>query len=112
MEQVIILIERKNGKQFSKFIELFKNRTEIPIKEVRAKVAKSSYYDFILNKICDLNETVKNLSQKHEPFIIPTLNNSNGRVIQTFKRNCDIEILDEDPNFFYLRLKSHDQENV
>jgi len=106
-ESVIILIERKGGKQFTRFIELFKNRAEIPIKEVRSKIAKSSYYDFVLSRIYALNETIRNIDPKLESFIAPTLNNTNGKIIQTFKRNCDIEITDEDPNFFYLRIKTH-----
>lgn len=106
MEQVIILIERKGRKQFTRFIELFKNRAEIPIKEIRAKIPKSSYYDFILNKIFALNQTIKTIDPSLEPFISPTLNSNNGKIIQTFRRNCNIEIVDEDPNFFYLRIKS------
>ncbi|HLC62254.1 MAG TPA: hypothetical protein VJI52_04520, partial [Candidatus Nanoarchaeia archaeon] len=66
----------------------------------------SSYYDFILNKIFELNQTIKNIDPQLESFISPTLNNSNGKIIQTFKRNCDIEIIDEDPNFFYLKIKA------
>ena len=105
--QTIILIERKGRKQFTRFIELFKNRLEIPIREVRSKIPKSSYYEFILNRIYALNETIRNIDPKLESFIIPTLNNNNGKIIQTFKRNCNIEILDDDPNFFYLRLKTN-----
>lgn len=111
-DQTIILIERKGGKQFTRFIELFKSRAEIPIKEVRAKISKSSYYDFILNRIYDLNETIRHINPQLESFIMPTLNNNNGKIIQTFKRNCDIEIIDEDPNFFYLRIKSRNQETT
>lgn len=109
MEQVIILIERKGKKQFSRFIEFFKNRAEIPIKEIRAKISKSSYYDFVLNRIYALNETIRHIDPKLEPFISPTLNNTNGKIVQTFKRSCDIEIIDEDPNFFYLRVKSDNE---
>ncbi len=105
--ETIILIERKRGKQFTRFIELFKNRAEIPIKEVRAKISKSSYYDFILNRIYDLNETIRNIDPKLEAFITPILSNNNGKIIQTFKRNCNIEIVDHDPNFFYLRIKTN-----
>ena len=103
-QEVIILIERK-GKQFTRFIELFKNRAEIPIKEVRAKISKSSYYDFVLNRIYALNETIRHIDPKLEPFIAPTFNNTNGKIVQTFKRSCEIEITDEDPNFFYIKLK-------
>ena len=106
MEGLVILIERKGGKEFLRFIDLFKKRPEISMKEVHAKIAKSSYYDFILNKIYALNETIKNLDPKLEPFIIPALANTNGKVIQTFKRNRDIEILDDDPNFIYLKVKA------
>ena len=105
-EQITILIERKGKNQFTRFIELFKNRTEIPIKEVRSKVAKSSYYEFILNRIFTINETIKHINPSLESFIVPNLKNSNGKVVQTFKRNCNIEIIDEDPNFFYLKIKT------
>src|SRR3989338_5248186 len=106
-DKTIILIERKRGKQFTRFIEMFKNRVEIPMKEVRAKIPKSSYYDFILNRIYALNETIKIIDPNLEPFITPTLNNNNGKIVQTFKRNCNIEIVDEDPNFFYLLINKN-----
>ena len=106
-EQIIILVERKGKKQFTKFIEMFKSRQEIPIKELRSKIPKSTFYEFILNKIYVLNQTIKSIDPRLEAFIIPTLQNNNGKIIQTFKRNCDIEIIDEDPNFFYLRLKTN-----
>ncbi len=102
--QTIILIERKGGKEFIKFMELFKNRSEIPCKEIRAKISRSSYYEFVLNKVHKLNQTVKHLNPKLEHFITPTLNDKNGKVIEMFKRNCNIQIIDEDPNYFYLLI--------
>lgn len=62
-QQTIILIERKGKTSFTKFIKLFKNRTEIPIKEIRSKMANSSYYDFILNKIFELNNLTSPLKE-------------------------------------------------
>lgn len=111
-EQIIILIERKGRKQFTRFMELFKERSEIPIKEIRSKIPKSTFYDFILSKIYTINQSIKNINPNLEPFIIPAFNNDNGRVIHTFKRNCNIEIIDEDPNFFYLRLRAEEDENA
>ena len=111
-EQTIILIERKGRTHFIKFIDLFKNRMEVPLKEVRKKIPKSSYYQLILNRIYDLNESIQNIDPKHEPFISPNLNNSNGKIIQTFRRNCKIEITDEDPNFYYLRIRNEPENNI
>ena len=105
--QTVILIERKGRKQFTRFIELFKNRVEIPIKEVRSSIPKSTFYDFILGKIYDLNQTINNIDPSLEPFISMTLHNNNGKIVQTFKRNCNIEIVDEDPNFFYLLINKN-----
>lgn len=105
--QTVILIERKGRTHFTRFIELFKNRAEIPMREVRSSIPKSTFYDFILGKIYALNQTIKNIDPSLEPFISMTLENTNGRIVQTFKRNCNIEIIDEDPNFFYLRLKTN-----
>ena len=104
-EQTIILIERRNSRQFARFIELFKNRSEIPIKEVRSKISKNSFYDIVLSRLYTLNKTIKIIDPRIESFIIPTLNDRNGRIVQTFTRNCEIEMLDKDPNFFHLRLK-------
>jgi len=109
-EQVIILVERKGKKQFTRFMELIKDKAEIPIKEIRSQIPKTTFYDFILSKIYNINQTIKNIDPSLEPFLIPTLNNVNGKIIQTFKRNCDIEIIDEDPNYFYLRLKTNTKE--
>ena len=111
-DQVVILIERRGKKQFTRFIEMFKNRAEIPIKEIRSTIPKSTFYEFILGKIYDLNQTIKNIDPSLEAFIVPTLQNNNGKIIQTFKRNCDIEIIDEDPNFFYLRLKANGEKII
>lgn len=111
-EQVVILIERKGRKQFTKFIELFKNRSEISIKEIRSIIPKSTFYDFILNKIYTINQSIKNIDPSLEHFIIPAFNNDNGRIIHTYKRNCNIEVIDEDPNFFYLKLKANGGKNA
>lgn len=110
-EQVVILIERKGRKQFTRFIELFKSRSEIPIKEIRSKIPKSTFYEFILNKLYTINQSIKNINPSLEHFIIPAFSNDNGKIIQTFRKNCNIEIMDEDPNFFYLRLKMGEGEN-
>lgn len=105
--RTIILIERKGKRQFTRFIELFKNRDEIPIKEVRLLMPQSTFYLLILSKIYKINQTIKNIDPNLEPFISMALQNSNGKIVQTFKRSCDIEIMDEDPNFFYLRVKTN-----
>src|SRR3989338_3148096 len=110
MEQAVILIERKGKGQFIRFIEMFKNRTEIPMKEIRAKIARSSFYELILGRIYELNQTLSRLSPDLEPFIAPTLQNLNGKIIQSFRRNCNIEIVDEDPNYFYLRVKTTERQ--
>lgn len=104
-EQVVILIERKGRKQFTRFIELFKNRPEIPIREIRSKIPKSTFYEFILSKLYMLNQSIKNINPDLEHFIIPAISSQNGKIIQTFRKNCNIQIVDEDPNFFYLKVK-------
>ena len=109
-EQTIILIERKEKTHFAIFIELFKNRIEVPFREVRKKIPNSSYYEFTLNKIHTLNKTIKLLDPEHEAFITPSINDDNGKIIQTFKRNRKLEIIDDDPNFFYLKLKTNTEE--
>lgn len=111
-EQIVILIERKGRKQFTRFMELFKDRSEIPIKEIRSKISKTSFYHFILSKIHTINQSIKNINPSLEPFIIPAFRNDNGRTVQTFRKNCNIEIIDEDPNFFYLRLRTKGDENA
>ena len=103
-KQYIILIERNDSKQFSKFIGLFKERPEIPINEIRTKIAKSTLYKLVLNKLYTINESIKVIKPNIDSFISPALGHHNGRVVQTLKKNCNIEIMDSDPNFFYLRL--------
>jgi len=68
-EQVVILIERKGRKQFTRFIELFKNRPEIPIKEIRSKIPKSTFYEFILSKLYTINHYFR-----HQSSIVPPIN--------------------------------------
>lgn len=111
-EQIVILIERKGRKQFTRFIEMFKDRPEIPIKEIRSTIPKSTFYEFILAKLYSINQSIKNINPSLEPFITPAFSDFNGRIIQTFRKNCNIEIIDEDPNFFYLRLKTGKGENA
>ena len=111
-EQIVILIERKGRKQFTRFIELFRERSEIPIKEIRSTIPKSSFYEIILSKIYTINQSIKNINPSLEHFIIPSFHNNKGKIVQTFKRNCDIELIDEDPNFVYIRLKAGDDENA
>ncbi|MBI2657762.1 hypothetical protein HYX08_03655 [Candidatus Woesearchaeota archaeon] len=105
--QTIILIERKGKKQFGKFINLFKHKSEISIREVRAKIPKNSFYDLILKSIYAVNQAIQNIDPSLEPFISPKLHDHNGKIIQTFRRSCQIEIIDEDPNFYYLKLKTN-----
>ena len=111
-EQIVILIERKGKKQFTRFIELFKNRPEIPIKEIRSTIPKSTFYEFILSKLYTINQSIKHINPSLDHFIIPAFSNDNGRIIQTFRKNCNIEIVDEDPNFFYLKLKMGNDEII
>ncbi len=103
-EQIVILIERKSKKHFNRFIELFRTRSEISLKELRSKIPKYSFYYLILKRIHAVNNAIKNIDPNIEPFIAPTLNESNGKIIQAYKRNCEIEIMD-DQNFYYLRVK-------
>jgi len=110
-EQIVILLERKGRRQFTRFIELFRDRAEIPVREIRSKIPKSTFYEFILSKIHTINQSIKNIDPTLEPFIIPVIYNNNGKLIQTFRRNSNIEIADDDPNFFYLRLKTNEAEN-
>ena len=111
-EQVVILIERKGRKQFTRFVELFKNRPEIPIKEIRSQIPKSTFYEFILSKLYTINQSIKHINPSLEHFIIPAFSSVDGRIIQTFRKNCNIEIVDEDPNFFYLKLKMGNDEII
>ena len=111
-EQIVILIERKGKKQFTRFIELFKNRPEVSVREIRSKIPKSTFYDFILAKLYSINQSIKNINPDMDPFIIPAFSDFNGRIIQTFRKNCNIEIVDEDPNFFYLKLKMGNDEII
>jgi hypothetical protein len=104
-DQFVMLIERLSRKQFSKFIEMFKNRQEIPIKEIRKKIPKSTFYDFILNKVYRINHAIKTLNNDNDGLLIPALIEKNGKVTQCFKRNGKIKIVDEDPYFFYLILQ-------
>ena len=111
-EEVVILIEKKGRKQFTRFVELFKDRAEIPIKEIRSKIPKSTFYDFILSKIYKINQSIKNIDPGLEHFIVPAFSNDNGKIVHSFRRNCDIELIDEDPNFFYLKLRAKEDENA
>ncbi|MFH1848947.1 MAG: hypothetical protein ABH879_02055 [archaeon] len=104
-EPVTILIERNGRKQFSRFIELFQERSVISVKEIRSKIPKSTFYDFVLRKINTINESIHNINPDLGPFITPSFNNHNGRITMSLRINCDIEVLDDDPNFFRLRLK-------
>ena len=111
-EQIAILIERKGKKHFTRFIELFINRAEVSVKEIKSKIPRSTFYKLVLSRIYIINQSIKNLDPSLEPFIIPAFYNDNGKIVYTFKRNCDIKIVDEDPNFFYLRLRVRGSKNA
>ena len=105
MAEQLILIERNDRKQFSKFIELFKAKQEIPMQEIRGKIAKSTFYEIVLARIHSINESIKAINPDVGSFISPSLGELNGRIVQTMKRNCNVDIIDEDRNFFYLRVR-------
>ena len=108
-DQTIVLVEKRKSKQFNQFIKMFKSRTEIPTAEIRSKIAKSSFQELILEKIYELNETISKISHDSEPFIVPILYNKNGKVIQAFQRRSSIEIIDDDPNYFHLKINRQNQ---
>ena len=111
-EQVIILIDRERKREFSKFIRLFKQRPEIPMTEVRLKIQKYAYYDFILAKLLAINQTIRKIKPDIQFFINPAFCNHKGKIIQTLKKNCNIEIIDDDPNFLYLKLRDGGYEDA
>jgi hypothetical protein len=111
-EQVIILIDKERSRQFSKFIELFKARPEIPLAEIRSKIQKNAYYDFVLGKIHALNKTIKSIRPEMQFFIHPAFTSHKGKIVQILRRNCNIEIIDNDPNFFYLKLREGGYQDV
>ena len=104
-EQVLILIDKERSRQFTKFIELFKEKPEIPMTEVRSKIQKNAYYNFVLAKLDALNHTIRSLKPEMQFFISPAFSNRKGKIVHTLKKNCNIEIIDNDPNFFYLKIK-------
>jgi hypothetical protein len=105
-EQCLILIEKTNRKQFIRFIEMFMHRQEIPLTEIRSTIPKSTFYDFILVKLHNINKTVQKIDPGIEYFIKPTLSCQNERVVQAFIKNNNIEIIFEDENYFYLKVKN------
>ena len=111
-EQVLILIDKERSRQFTKFIELFKEKPEIPLTEVRSKIQKNAYYNFVLVKLDAINSTIRSLKPEMQFFISPAFSNRKGKIVHTLKKNCSIEIIDNDPNFFYLKIKQGEQSTV
>jgi hypothetical protein len=104
---VIILIERRSISHFARFIELFRQRQEIPIREVRSKIAKSTFYYLVLNKIYCINQVIKSISQDTDFFINVTLKQENGKIIQTLRRHENVQIIGQDSNFFHIKVSGY-----
>ena len=103
----IIILERSN-KHFSRFIELLKDKPDVKIKDVRKIVAHSSYYAFIIKKIYNLNEVLREINPKlylAEPCftVTPT------KDVFTCLQRCKLIEIETKEHFFIIKCKNETQ---
>jgi len=100
----IIVILEKTNRHFSKFLELLRTQPEIRANDLRAIVARSSYYCIILKKLCTLNKWLKEIQPQlyvAEPSFVMT----KSKDVFNALRKCELLEIESKPDIFVLRFK-------
>ena len=86
--KTIIFLEKKN--YLLRLTELFKNKTELEIREIKEKIPSASYYRFLLNKLVAINKILAN--NKPGYFIKPIFLKNGQKVLFGLKKHPHIKI--------------------
>jgi len=107
MTQIVAILDRPS-KHFSKFMNLLKEKNEIRIKDLKRVVTHSSYYDVVIDRLCDLNKVLRN---KHSDLYLaePNFNRESNRVFTALKKCVHIERIESEGKAFIITF--YDIEN-
>jgi hypothetical protein len=88
----VMPISMNQGKK-TIFLSLFKDRLEIPAKELKVKIGKRHFYHFV-KQLEDINGLIKTLNKEQEPLFWIEWGKDpiNGRDIKIIKKNPKIKI--------------------
>lgn len=101
--EVIICFERSN-KYFSKFIDILRQTPQVRIKHIKSIVSHSSYYAYILKKVCSINKILREINPNvylAEPHFDITKSND----VFTALKRCDRIEIELKKDFFLVRWK-------
>ena len=101
MKQVVVILDRPS-KHFSKFLNLLKENDEIRIKDLKRVVSHSSYYDVVIDRLCDLNKVLRNI---HSDFYLaePNFNRESTRVFTALRKCVNIESIELGGKCFIIK---------
>ncbi|MBS3112218.1 hypothetical protein J4459_03055 [Candidatus Woesearchaeota archaeon] len=98
----VMPISMNQGKK-TLFFSLFKERIEIPAKELKKKIGKRHFYHFI-NQVKDINELVQNLGGNTEPMFWMEWGRDpiTGRDIKIVKRDPKVNICNSKSDMVFV----------
>jgi hypothetical protein len=107
MRQIIVILDRPS-KHFSKFMDLLAEKHEIRIKDLKRVVTHSSYYDVVIDRLCDLNKVLRNI---RPDFYLaePDFNRESNKVFTALKRCVNIDTIEPEGKCFIIKFY-HDED--
>jgi len=105
-----IAIEKK-GVYLDKFIETISKKSEITDKEIREIVGKSNFYEYLLDKISDINNLLSKYINPNIYFCKPEYIKVSNRRLLGLKKHplIEIEVFD---GFYILKHNDNGKQEV
>jgi len=106
MRQIVVILDRPS-KHFSKFMQVLIEKDEIRIKDLKRVVTHSSYYDVVIDRLCDLNKVLRSV---HPDFYLaePNFNRESNKVFTGLKKCVNIETIEPAEKCFIIKFYDHD----
>jgi len=91
MVQYNFFIERERN-HLTRFFELFQDKQEITVNEIKKVIARSSYYGIVLKKIYEINEIISEMEPGVELFKQTLSKDEHGKVRQSIRKDPRVNI--------------------
>lgn len=85
--KTLILLEKRT--YLLRLLDLFKQKPELSLKEIKQKIPSTSYYRDLLSRIFEINNILH--GQKPGYFIQPTFLKNGSKIISGLRKHPDIK---------------------
>ena len=91
--RTLILLEKRT--YLLKLVQLFNQKQEWELKELKQKIPSATFYTYLLSKLLDINKILA--GRKPSYFIKPNFMRKDGRVVHSLQKHPEVivEISDE-----------------